>query len=170
MADAGFRTASRRRSTRTRPIPTRRSAPSIQQDLAADRDHGEIVTQEFATFLDTIETPHKAPIVYVGWFQDYPDPSDFIDPILSCASGGQGRRERRAVLQQGRRRPGGGGPWRGRLRPSGSPQYQDIQKTIMADAPWVPIRHQEWYTLISKRVGGFAIHPVWLYDAAQPVT
>jgi ABC-type transport system substrate-binding protein len=42
--------------------------------------------------------------------------------------------------------------------------YQEIQKTIMADAPWAPFRHQEWYTLVSKRVGGFEIHPVWQYD------
>jgi len=34
----------------------------------------------------------------------------------------------------------------------------------MADAPWAPFRHQEWYTLVGKRVGGFAIHPVWQYD------
>ena len=43
-------------------------------------------------------------------------------------------------------------------------EYQEIQKTIMADAPWAPFRHQEWYTLVSKRVGGFEIHPVWQYD------
>ena len=42
--------------------------------------------------------------------------------------------------------------------------YQDIQTKIMADAPWAPFRHQEWYTLVGKRVGGFTIHPVWQYD------
>ena len=42
--------------------------------------------------------------------------------------------------------------------------YQQVQKTIMADAPWVPVRHQVWFTLPSERVGGFAIHPVWQYD------
>ena len=63
---------------------------SIQQDLAAIGIKTNIVSQEFATFLDTIETPHKAPIGWVGWFQDYPDPSDFIDPILSCASAVKG--------------------------------------------------------------------------------
>ena len=34
----------------------------------------------------------------------------------------------------------------------------------MADAPWAPFRHQEWYTLVGKQVGGFTIHPVWQYD------
>ena len=69
--------------------PIRRRA-SIQQDLAAIGIRVNIVSQEFATFLDTIETPHQAPIGWVGWFQDYPDPSDFIDPILSCASAVKG--------------------------------------------------------------------------------
>ena len=43
-------------------------------------------------------------------------------------------------------------------------QYQDIQNKIMADAPWVPLRHQVWYTLVSNHVGTFYLHPVWLYD------
>ena len=47
---------------------------------------------------------------------------------------------------------------------SGSTDYQKIQNTIMADAPWAPFRHQEWYTMISKRTGGFSIHPVWQYN------
>ena len=33
----------------------------------------------------------------------------------------------------------------------------------MADAPWVPLFYQDLYELKSKRVGGFEIHPVWLY-------
>ena len=47
--------------------------------------------------------------------------------------------------------------------------YQDIQNTIMADAPWAPFRHQEWYTMISKRTGGFSIHPVWQYNVRASV-
>ena len=41
-------------------------------------------------FLNTIETPHKAPLVFVGWFEDYPDPSDFFDPSSSCQSAVKG--------------------------------------------------------------------------------
>ena len=33
----------------------------------------------------------------------------------------------------------------------------------MADAPWVPLLYLDLYEMKSKRVGGFAIHPVWLY-------
>jgi peptide/nickel transport system substrate-binding protein/oligopeptide transport system substrate-binding protein len=138
-------------------------AAAIQQDLAAMGITAEVVTQEFGTFLGTIETPHAAPLVFVGWYQDYPDPSDFIDPILSCASAVSGGAnaawycnkdvDTKAAAARGEA-----------LGPQRIADYQAIQKQIMADAPWVPLYHQDWYTLVSKRVGGFEIHPVWLYS------
>jgi oligopeptide transport system substrate-binding protein len=136
---------------------------SIQQDLATIGVKVNLISQSFDTFLTTIETPHKAPMGEVGWFEDYPDPSDFIDPILSCGSAVQG---------------GANDAWycnkdvdtqaaaaRGEVDATKRiADYQAIQKTIMADAPWVPLFYQDWYALKSKRVGGFEIHPVWLYS------
>jgi ABC-type transport system substrate-binding protein len=135
----------------------------IQQDLASIGIRTEIVSQEFATFLDTIETPHKAPIGWVGWFQDYPDPSDFMEPTLTCATAVQGganaalycNHEVDDLLAAAH----GMADQTARLQ-----AYQDIQKKIMADAPWAPFRHQEFYTIVGKRVGGFAIDPQWLFN------
>ena len=122
-----------------------------------------IVSQEFATFLDTIETPHAAPMGWVGWFQDYPDPSDFIDPILSCASAVKGGAN--AALYCNKDVDAEAAAAKGEQDPAKrTAAYQKIQTKIMADAPWAPFRHQDWYTLIGKNVGGFAIHPVWQYD------
>jgi ABC-type transport system substrate-binding protein len=136
---------------------------SIQQDLAAIGIRTEIVSQEFATFLNTIETPHTAPIGWVGWFQDYPDPSDFIEPTLSCATAVAGGANAAlycnpqvdTLMAQAK----GEQDKAKRLQ-----EYQQIQTMIMADAPWAPFRHQEWYTLVGKRVGGYTIHPVWQYN------
>ena len=138
-------------------------AAAIQQDLAAMGITAEVVTQEFGTFLGTIETPHAAPLVFVGWYQDYPDPSDFIDPILSCAAAVAGganaawycNKDVDAKAAAARAEA---------LGPQRIADYQAVQKLIMADAPWVPLYHQDWYTMTSKRVGGFQIHPVWLYS------
>ena len=143
--------------------PDPKVAAALQQDLAAMGITADIVTQSFDTFLNTIETPHAAPLNYVGWFEDYPDPSDFIDPILSCASAVKG---------------GANASWycnkdvdtqaaaaRGEVDSTKRlAEYQAIQKAIMADAPTVPLFTQDWYTLVGKRVGGFVIHPVWLYS------
>jgi len=140
-----------------------RIGASIQQDMAAIGIRTEIVSQEFATFLNTIETPHTAPMGWVGWFQDYPDPSDFIEPTLTCATAVPGGANAAlycnpavdALMAQAK----------GELdKTKRLQEYQQIQTKIMADAPWAPFRHQEWYTLVGKRVGGFTIHPVWQYN------
>ena len=163
MTDAGFASGFDTTFYTDTTDPDPQIGASIQQDLAAIGIRAQIVSQEFATFLDTIETPHKAPIGWVGWFQDYPDPSDFIDPILSCASAVKGGAN--AALYCNKSIDEEAAAARG--EPDATKRlaaYTDIQSKIMADAPWAPFRHQEWYTLISKRTGGFEIHPVWQYD------
>ena len=41
--------------------------------------------------------------------------------------------------------------------------YQKIEQTIMADAPWVPLYHQTRALFWGKTVGGVYYHPVWVY-------
>ncbi|MEA2619552.1 MAG: peptide/nickel transport system substrate-binding protein [Chloroflexota bacterium] len=163
MADAGFASGFSTKFYTDTTDPDPQIGASIQQDLASIGIKVDIVSQEFATFLDTIETPHKAPMGYVGWFQDYPDPSDFIDPILSCASAVKGGAN--AALYCNKAVDTLAATAKGETDSAKRiTDYQQIQTMIMADAPWAPFRHQEWYTLVGKRVGGFAIHPVWQYD------
>ncbi len=163
MKDAGLEAGFDTKFYTDTTDPDPQIGASIQQDLAAIGIRTQIVSQEFATFLDTIETPHKAPIGWVGWFQDYPDPSDFIDPILSCASAVKGGAN--AALYCNKSVDALAAAAKGETDTTKRiADYQQIQTTIMADAPWAPFRHQEWYTLAGKQVGGFAIHPVWQYD------
>src|SRR5690606_22799722 len=63
---------------------------AIQQDLAAIGIAVEIDAQPFDVMLETIIIPHAAPMVYTGWLADYPDPGNFYDPILSCATAVEG--------------------------------------------------------------------------------
>ncbi len=140
-------------------------AEAVQQDLAQIGITVDIVQQEFSVLLGTIQTPHQAPLVYVGWFQDFPDPSDFIDPILSCATAVKGgsnsawycnkevdAESAKALAEQD-----------DATRLS---MYQDIQKKIMADAPWIPVVLNETVVMSSTRVGGVnPLHPVYFIDA-----
>jgi len=163
MKDAGYEAGFDTKFYTDTTDPDPQIGASIQQDLASIGIRTEIVSQEFATFLNTIETPHAAPMGWVGWFQDYPDPSDFIEPTLTCATAVPGGANAAlycnpavdALMAQAK----GEVDKTKRLQ-----EYQQIQTMIMADAPWAPFRHQEWYTLVGKRVGGFAIHPVWQYN------
>jgi len=163
MQEAGFGSGFETKFYTDTTDPDPQIGASIQQDLAAIGIKTDIVSQEFATFLDTIETPHKAPIGWVGWFQDYPDPSDFIDPILSCASAVKGGANASLYCNKGvdALAATAKGETDSAKRIT---EYKEIQTMIMADAPWAPFRHQEWYTLVGKQVGGFDIHPVWTYD------
>jgi oligopeptide transport system substrate-binding protein len=137
-------------------------AQSIQSDLATIGITAKVVTQSFDTFLNTIETPHKAPLVFVGWFEDYPDPSDFIDPLLSCQSAVKGGAN--AAWYCNKDVDAQAAAARGEVDPAKRiDQYKAIDKAIMADQPWVPLFYEGRWELKSKRVGGFEIHPVWLY-------
>ena len=96
------------------------STLAIQQDLAKIGITVKLVPQDFDVLLGTITVPHQAPLVFIGWFQDFPDPSDFFDPILSCATAVPARSTRpatatRTSTRSGRRR------WPSRTTPPGSP-------------------------------------------------
>lgn len=163
LASAGYATGFKTTLYTDTTDPDPKVAAAIQQDLATIGITVDVVTQSFDTFLNTIETPHEAPLVYVGWFEDYPDPSDFIDPILSCASAVKGGANASWYCNEtiDAQAAAARGEVDGAKRVT---EYQAIQKAIMADAPWVPLINEDWVTLESKRVGGFVIHPVWLYS------
>ena len=138
-------------------------AESIQADLAKINVEVELVLQDWDVLLGTITTPHEAPMVLIGWFQDFPDPSDFIDPVLSCGTAVAG---------------GANSAWYCNEEIDGMAaaalgesddakrlaMYQDIQKRIMADAPWVPTTFSETVEVVSARVSGTYLHPVYPYD------
>jgi peptide/nickel transport system substrate-binding protein/oligopeptide transport system substrate-binding protein len=140
---------------------------SIKADLARIGIDVEVVSLEFGSLMGTITTPHGAPMSLIGWGQDFPDPSDFVDPMFTCASAVEGgvnvawycdpsvdeaAAAARQVIDMD----------------EAVPLYQDIQATIMAAAPVVPLQFPTQDGLISERVTGFTeYHPVWLWDFAS---
>ena len=141
-------------------------AQAIQQDLGAIGIEIEIITQEFDVLLGTISTPHEAPLVWIGWFQDFPDPSDFYDPILSCASAVEGGANSAWYCDEGNdalaAEAKGLQDVDDRLE-----MYQQLELQVMEDAPWVPVFFPSVDTFLSERVTNFAPHPVWLVDLAK---
>ena len=139
-------------------------AQAIQQDLAAIGVDIEIVTQEFDVLIGTVTTPHEAPLVQIAWIQDFPDPSDFYDPILSCAAAEAGfniswycNEDNDALAAEAK----GLQDLEQRLA-----MYQELEEAVMADAPLVPLLHPSVDTFLSERVTNFAPHPVWFVDLA----
>jgi ABC-type transport system substrate-binding protein len=153
----------------TLPLYTEASDPYpqvaqvIQQNLAAIGVQVNVVPQSQGVLVSTLGNPHAAPLAYTQWAQDYPDPSDFIDPILTCASAVQGGSnvaffcnpeiDALATAARGATDP------QARLQ-----QYQAVQKAIMADAPWVPISNGTWHSMTSTRVQNYQGRLVYYYD------
>ena len=165
MDEAGVEGISTQLYTDTTEISTLQ-AESIAADLAHLGIEVEVITQDWDALLGTISTPHAAPLVLVGWYADYPDPSNFIDPILSCATAVEGganatwfcdpsidaeAAEARKVTDL----------------EAVIPTYQDLQRRIMEQSPLVPLIYPAWSSLKSDRVTGLErYHPVWTLDYA----
>jgi ABC-type oligopeptide transport system substrate-binding subunit len=114
------------------------------------------------TWQQLVGTKGKVPITWTAWFQDFPDPNDFVEPILSCASAVPGTFNE---------------PWycnpkvdkvAAKLkamtnRTQRLAQYVKLDKMIMQDAPVVPVYHPVLYQLRSKAVKTFVYSGVWGY-------
>jgi ABC-type transport system substrate-binding protein len=142
------------------------AAQAIASDLATIGITVEVIEQDFDTLLGTISTPHAAPMVYIPWYADFPDPSNFMDPILTCATAVEGGANISwfcdesidADLEAARGITD---------LEEAIPIYQDIQERIMAQAPLVPALFPTQTGLRSDRVPSFEqMHPVWFWDLA----
>ena len=118
------------------------------------------------TWQQLIGTKQKVPLTWTAWFQDFPDPNDFFEPILSCASAVPGSFNE---------------PWycdpkvdtfahklkimtdrTERLR-----QYPQLDKMVMQDAPIVPVFNPIYYDIHSLALHNYYFHNVWGYIFAD---
>ncbi len=140
---------------------------SIAADLAQIGIDVEVVSLDFGALMGTVTTPHGAPMSLIGWGQDFPDPSDFVDPMFTCASAVAGGVNVAWYCDQAVDDAAAAARQVTDIDEA-IPLYQDIQSTIMAAAPVVPLQFPTQDSLISERVTGFeAYHPVWLWDFAS---
>jgi len=140
-----------------------RMAAGIQQDLKQVGIDVGLRPANFTAFDYEATTRHQTPFGLWGWFQDYPDPSDFLDvlfngryitdtdcnnttfynnpivnSLLDQATASLNEDERTRLFQQ-------------------------AESRIMQDAPWVPLIHEVFPMLYNPRVHGTQPHPVWLW-------
>jgi len=136
---------------------------SIQNDLAAIGIKANLKLLDRATYWTLTTEPGKVPMGLQDWWQDFPDPSDFIVPLFTKGS---------AI-------PGGNDPsfwwdpqvekllaqtWSMTDTTRRLAVFDEIQKIIMAQAPAVPLYQPNVDTVFSKRLHGVYLHPVWIFD------
>jgi ABC-type transport system substrate-binding protein len=115
------------------------------------------------TLQTLVGTKKKVPIVWTGWFEDFPDPNDFFEPILSCASAVPGTfnepwycnpkvdafaHKLKSMTNRAER-----------LR-----LYPQLDKMMMKDAPVVPVYHPVYYDIHSFALHNYSYNNVWEYD------
>ncbi len=104
----------------------------------------------------------EGPMVLTSWGQDYPDPSDFFDPILSCNGGSNAAFYCNPAVDALGNKARGNPDTAARYA-----QYRQMERMVMADAPWVPLYDDYLYDFHGPRLGGFYIPPVWPFNYAD---
>ena len=134
-------------------------AQALQQDLAAVGITAELRTQAQSTVIAAGGEPEGAPMIWSGgmaWIADYPDPSNFYWPILSCAAATPGgwnwawycnkELDAQAAAADAMVRPD--------QTEARAAAWADIYTSLMDDAPWVPVFNETRYTVHSARLAG----------------
>ncbi len=131
---------------------------AVAQDWEAVGVKVEIVSLEFSQLLDIMygDNPGQIPVLYISWFADYPDPSDFYQPLLQCkAANNIGGFCNEALDKQeadAAAIPPGDERWKA---------YGALEEAINADAPWVFIFYGRNFFYTSSRVKDLKPHPTY---------
>ncbi|HQZ70455.1 MAG: ABC transporter substrate-binding protein [Anaerolineae bacterium] len=102
-------------------------------------------------------TGGRYPFFALGWSADYPDAQDFLDVLLHSGSalnhGGYANAEADALLEQARVEPD---------ETRRIARYQEAERLMLEDAPWVPLFTGREAWLVAPYVKGFSIPPLVL--------
>ncbi|HZU12049.1 MAG TPA: ABC transporter substrate-binding protein [Chloroflexota bacterium] len=142
-----------------------RISQNIVQQLAGIGVHASLKVVNGNTLTAAVGTKRKVPITFEAWFQDFPDPNDFFEPIFSCASAVPGtfnepwycdpkvdRYANQLKVMQNRAQ---------RLR-----LYPRLDKMVMQDAPIVPLYNPVFWDIHSTALKGYLYHNVeeWIFQ------
>lgn len=159
LAEAGFPNGFKTELYVMNTDPNPRIAEVIQQDLAGIGIKVSIRSLAQANVIEAGGQKDQAPMIWSGgmaWIADFPDPSDFYGPILSCASAVPGGWNwswycDKALDKEANRANRITNPADQAKRLA---MWSDIYMKVMADAPWVPVFNEKRYTMKSARMGG----------------
>ena len=115
----------------------------------------EIQQTEWATFLQDLNDK-QFQMYALGWSADYLDPENFLDQLFHSESEGNNSNYSNpqidALLEQARVE---------RDSTTRLQMYQDIERMILDDAPWVLLwNNADWYALVKPNVHDYLILPM----------
>jgi ABC-type transport system substrate-binding protein len=144
----------------TDPVP--KLAQSILNDLKAIGINADLQLMEENTYWTKISAPAEGvSMCYNDWYQDYPDPSDWIEPLFSKASTAKGGSNSgnwvspkvEALSAQAAAMP---------ASQERIDLYTQMQQAIMEDAAVDPMFNTNDTIMFGDSLGGMYLHPVWM--------
>ncbi len=160
LAEAGLKDGFTTTLYTSNTDPQPRIAQAIQQDLAAIGVKVELKALANPNVIAAGGTKGQAPLVWsggLGWIADFPDPSDFYGPILSCASAAPGgwnwswycNKDIEPLAKAADAMPL---PAKADERNAAWAKiFTEIQSK---DAPWIPVFNERRVVAKAKRMGG----------------
>ncbi len=136
---------------------TLRLAQALQQDFAAIGVRVRIKAVAWGPFLEAVKTSADVPMFLLGWEADFPDPSNFLEVLFHSKHIGTNNNTNYhnpavdALLDRAAGTTDAGE----RMR-----LLREVERVVIADAPWVPLFHPESYEIVSKRVRDYELHPL----------
>jgi dipeptide transport system substrate-binding protein len=138
-------------------LNARRAAELIQSDFAAVGVKVEIVSYEWAEYLDRSKAKDRDGAVILGWTGDNGDPDNFLHTLLGCAAVGGNNRaqwcneefdklvnQAKTTTDQAER----------------TKLYEQAQVVFKREAPWATLDHSLSVVPASKKVTGFVQSPL----------
>ncbi len=119
----------------------------------------------YFTTLGNLKTP-KLNTGWSDWYQDFPHPNDFFQPLLNGASIHPTNNNNYAQLNDAKLNKTMDSLAQKQLTPSVENQYAALDKSTMEQAPWAPYGNRELSLFTSDRVNfdGFIWSPVFDQD------
>lgn len=137
-------------------------AEVIQQALAEVGVRVKLNSMAYGVYLAGTGKRREVALSLSGWFQDYPDPSTFLDALFhgkriteveSTNTAFLNDPEVNRLIDDASRQP---------LGPRRLELYRAAERAVLERAPAVFLFHQVSYAIASPRVKGYALHPVWV--------
>ena len=138
-------------------LNARRAAEIMQDDFAKIGVNVEIVSYEWAEYLDRSKAKDRDGAVILGWTGDNGDPDNFLDTLLGCnAVGGNNRaqwcnEEFDALVKKAKVTSD---------QDERTKLYEQAQAVFKKEAPWATIDHSLAIVPMAKGVTGFTQSPL----------
>jgi peptide/nickel transport system substrate-binding protein/oligopeptide transport system substrate-binding protein len=158
LKDAGFADGLSTKIYATTDPADQTVVQAIVQDWEAVGVKTEIVSLEFSQILDIMygSDPGQMPVLYLSWYADYPDPSDFYQPLLQCNAanntGGFCDEALDKLEAAAAAIPPGDDRWKA---------YGALEEAINKDMPWVFVFYGRNFFYTSARVKDLNPHPTY---------